>query len=53
MNNQTQTIEKTIESVLSQDVSDKTQIEYIIIDGASTDNSVEIIKSFEKIYKII
>lgn len=40
-------LRKTIESVLSQDVSDKTQIEYIIIDGASTDNSVEVIKSFE------
>ena len=40
-------LRKTIESVLSQDVSDKTQIEYIIIDGASTDNSVDVIKSFE------
>lgn len=40
-------LRKTIESVLSQDVSDKTQVEYIIIDGASTDNSVEVIKSFE------
>ena len=40
-------LRKTIESVLSQDVSDKTQVEYIIIDGASTDESVEVIKSFE------
>lgn len=40
-------LRKTIESVLSQDVPDKTQVEYIIIDGASTDNSVEVIKSFE------
>lgn len=45
--NNAEGLRKTIESVLSQDVSDKTQIEYIIIDGASTDNSVEIIKSFE------
>lgn len=45
--NNAEGLRKTIESVLSQDVSDKTQVEYIIIDGASTDNSVEIIKSFE------
>ena len=45
--NNAEGLRKTIESVLSQDVSDKTQVEYIIIDGASTDESVEVIKSFE------
>lgn len=36
-------LEKTIESVVNQTYSD---IEYIVIDGASTDNSVEIIKKY-------
>ena len=35
-------LEKTMRSVLSQTFKD---IEYIIVDGASTDNSVEVIKS--------
>jgi glycosyltransferase involved in cell wall biosynthesis len=34
-------LQKTIESVISQSFSD---FEYIIIDGGSTDGSVEIIK---------
>lgn len=49
--NREKTIGQAIESVLSQDYAD---IEYIIVDGASTDNSLEVIKSYEgRIAKII
>ncbi|MDY7048506.1 MAG: glycosyltransferase family 2 protein [Microcystis panniformis WG22] len=49
-NNQA-TIAHAISSVLSQDYSD---IEYIVIDGASTDSTIEIIQSYsEKIAKFI
>ncbi|MFT6841336.1 MAG: glycosyltransferase involved in cell wall biosynthesis [Psychroserpens sp.] len=43
--NAEETIQETIESVLSQTI---TCFEFIIIDGASTDGTLEIVKSFEE-----
>lgn len=42
--NSGKTISRNIESILEQDFMD---YEYIIVDGSSTDNTIEIIKSYE------
>lgn len=46
--NSDKTIKDTISSVLSQSYQD---IEYIIVDGNSKDNTVEIVKEYESLFK--
>lgn len=47
--NQGEYIERTIKSIVTQ--TGDFELEYIIIDGLSTDNSVEIIKKYEKLFQ--
>lgn len=44
--NNAQGLEKTIESVVTQTGFSQNKLEYIIIDGASTDDSVKVIQKF-------
>lgn len=48
--NQGQFIRQTVESVLSQQYS---QLEYIVIDGCSTDNTLEILNSYKNKLRLI
>ncbi|WP_026766644.1 glycosyltransferase family 2 protein [Selenomonas ruminantium] len=45
--NSASTLEQTISSVVNQSYTD---IEYILVDGASTDNTIDIIKKYKALY---
>ena len=47
--NQSEYLEQTIKSVINQ--NGNFEIEYIVMDGGSSDNSVKILKKYEKILK--
>ena len=52
--NSVQYIEETIKSVINQEKIDKhTEIEYIIVDGLSTDGTLEIIKDYQSKFSFI
>ena len=40
-------LKKTLQSVLSQNIMD---FEYVVVDGASSDESVEVIKEYEGLF---
>ena len=46
--NSEKTVEDTIKSVLSQEYKD---YEYLVVDGGSKDNTVEIIKKYEPLFE--
>lgn len=46
--NSEKTIERTIQSVLNQTCQD---YEYLIIDGASTDGTMEIVRKYEPLFQ--
>lgn len=46
--NSSQTIERTIKSVLAQSYTD---FEYIIVDGASKDNTMDIVRQYEPLFE--
>ena len=46
--NSGKTVERTIKSVLSQSYSN---VEYIIVDGASTDTTLDIVKHYEPLFE--
>ena len=48
--NDVKNIEKTITSVITQTYSN---IEYIIVDGGSTDGTIEIIKKYQNTFRFL